>query len=112
MSKPHALARRACLAALTLACLYVLCGLAPTSWSAASLRRSPSSLPSPGAAPAPLSTAAASFVRRLPLPTKDLVVAPNAPTIYASVPSSPGAGRGAGAAPGEEIGRASCRERV
>jgi sugar lactone lactonase YvrE len=70
----------------------VLCGLAPTSWSAASLRRSPSSLPSPGAAPAPLSTAAASFVRRLPLPTKDLVVAPNAPTIYASVPSSAGAG--------------------
>src|SRR5690349_15464444 len=55
----------------------------------------PSAAPAARAAarrPAPALAADTSFVRRLSLNAKDLVVDPNTQTLYASVPSSAGAG--------------------
>src|SRR5919199_4527705 len=91
MTKPHAPARPARLAALALAYLCALGGLAPAAWSAGPARTSSSPRRSSVAAPAPLQAGDVSSVRQLSLLAKDLVVDPNTQTIYASLPSGAGA---------------------
>jgi hypothetical protein len=92
MMKPQTPAGRVRLAVTAITYLSVLVGLVPITSSALSHSRWSSAFLPPSTVPTPLQAGAASNIRRLSLPTKDLVVDPNTQTIYASVPSTVGAG--------------------